>query len=201
MRSIASLRRGSSSGLQSATSACRDSRAVSIRRSAAAWPAVGELVVVDEPAFVEQVDLLAHPRGVDRAVVGDRVGVVEVDALVGLDEQPGGPGRQVDAGCLDRALDVRLRALAADQAGELAGQLAQRVAARRGREGLADAGRLDRLAQRALLDQPREQEGDREDHGGDEKHGRERVAERAGVGVADRRGQALDGRGVRARPR
>jgi hypothetical protein len=65
---------------------------------------------------------------------------------VGLDEQPGGTGRQVDTGCLDRALDVRLRALAAEQAGEFAGQFAQRIAARRSGEGLADAGRLDALA-------------------------------------------------------
>ena len=161
---------------------------------------VGDVVVVDEPAFVEHVDLLVDPGGVDGAVLGDRAGVVEVDPLVCLDEQPGGPRRKVDTGCVDGALDERLRALAADQAGELASQLAQRVAARRRGEGLANARRLDGLAQRAFLDQPREQEGDRQDRGGDEKDGRERVAERAGVSVADRRGQALDGRGVRVAP-
>ena len=143
MRAIASLRRGSSSGLQSATSALQGLARRVDQALGDGLAAVGEVVVVEEPALVEQVDLLAHPGGVDRAVLGDRVGVVEVDALVGLDEQPGGAGRQVDTGCVDGALDVRLRALAAEQAGELAGQLAQRVAARRGGEGLADAGRLD----------------------------------------------------------
>ena len=81
---------------------------------------VGELVVSTSPRSLSIVDLLVHPRGIDRPVVGDRVGVAEIDALVGLDEQPRGADRQVDAGRLDGALDERARALAADQAGELA---------------------------------------------------------------------------------
>jgi hypothetical protein len=83
-------------------------------------PGRGRRDAGDQPAGLERRGLLAHPGDVERTTVGDRLRIAERGALFRLDEQPGRPGLEIDAGGRDRARDEGAGAAAADEARELA---------------------------------------------------------------------------------
>ena len=179
--------------LQSATSATRDSWRASISRSAVACPAS----VSRRRRRVRGARARRPARAPTRRRTGGRRrsprgrrGRRPPRACTRSHAVPG--CRSTPAAATVRSMNARVRWRPTRRA-------SSRVSSRSESPLLGEANAsptpavLDRLAQRALLDQPRQQEGDRDDHGADQEHGRERVGERAGELGADRPGEPLDG--------
>ena len=120
---------------------------------------VAGVVNRDEIGLPEAVERLPKLCFIE-VVGGGEVVEPQIGVAVQASEEPGLSGSEVDLGPSGEPFEDSCRLLAAGEDAELAGELGERIGVLRDGERLADAGGRDGVAERQLLDEPRERERD-----------------------------------------